>query len=307
MGRPPNNGKGSLRSSSEDQPDAFKNPHWEMVSDMTFRNTNVEVDGKRFYNCEFINVTFSFHGKGPTEFLECRFGASLTLDTDHPVAMAYSKLSRVFTAVPGAHSRLVSVDAKGRDLPENFHITEIERDRRAEALATLPVHAEPKPPAEEDPKVYLDPLNSEFIARGYMAFRISNQGQRVNPAQAVSIQRITNVPSIVFDYIDRIDPAERMVIVPTVDGDHLVPHHDILPELRQAWKDAHERGELDSDEFPFTITIHYRDAKQIRFISHVSFKYSPLAEDDARRTALSAHRTEYPILRVTNTHIRRLS
>ena len=161
--------------------------------------------------------------------------------------------------------------------------------------------------AEEDPKVYLDPLNAEFIPRGYMPFRISNQGQRVNPAQAVSMQRIINVPSIAFDYIDRIDPATSMVIVPTVDGDHLFPRRDILPELRQAWEDAHESGELDSDEFPFTITIHYRDAKGIRFISDVSFKYSPLAEDDARRTALSPHRMEYPILKVTNTHIRRLS
>jgi hypothetical protein len=161
--------------------------------------------------------------------------------------------------------------------------------------------------AEEDPAVYLDPLNAEFVSRGYMAFRISNQGQRVNPAQAVSIQRITNVPSIAFDYIDRIDPVDSKVILPTVDGDHLVPHHDILPELRQAWKDAHERGELDSDEFPFTIAIHYRDKKWRTFISEVSFKYSPIDEDAAHQTALSAHRMEYPILKVTGTQIRRLS
>jgi hypothetical protein len=212
---------------------------------------------------------------------------------------AWNGISAWWSAIP------VGVIVLYRLLRANYEQFAKVKQERDDALNQL--SGGDLPPAEEDPKVYLDPLNSEFIARGYMPFRVSNQGQRVNPAQAVNIQRIKNVASIVFDYIDRIDPASSTVIVPTVDGHHLVPHHDILPELRQAWKDAHASGELDSDEFPFTITIHYRDAKQIRFISDVSLKYSPLAEDEAHQHALSAHRMEYPIIKVTNTHIRRLS
>jgi hypothetical protein len=160
--------------------------------------------------------------------------------------------------------------------------------------------------AEEDPKVFLEPLNAEFIACGYIPFRISNQGQRVNPAQGVTIQPIKNVPSIVFDYIDRIDPADKKVIVPTVGDFFITPIHNILPDLRKAWSEAHERGEIDSDVFDFTIAIHYRDAKQLQFVSVVSLRYSPIAESSAHRDAMKAQRPEYPIITVTNTDIRRL-
>jgi hypothetical protein len=34
--------------------------------------------------------------------------------------------------------------------------------------------------AEEDPKVYLEPMNDEFVKLGYIPFKFSNKGQRVN-------------------------------------------------------------------------------------------------------------------------------
>jgi hypothetical protein len=157
--------------------------------------------------------------------------------------------------------------------------------------------------AEEDPKVFLEPQNAEFVPLGYMAFKISNKGQRVNPAQSVQIEPIEGIPSVAFDYIDRIDPAAELMIAPKVGDDFIVQDHNILPELKKAWSDAHERGEIDSDEFSFKMTIRYRDAKEIRFISEVSMIYSPIAEDNARRYA----RGVYPIIRVTNTEFKRLS
>ena len=74
--------------------------------------------------------------------------------------------------------------------------------------------------AEEDPPVFLDPLNSEYIAHGYLPFRISNKGQRVNPATGITIQPIKELPSVAFEYIDRIDPNTEKIIAPTIDGDH---------------------------------------------------------------------------------------
>jgi hypothetical protein len=161
--------------------------------------------------------------------------------------------------------------------------------------------------AEEDPKVYLDPQNADFVPLGFMAFKISNKGQRVNPAQSVQIRPIDSIPSVAFDYIDRIDPGAELTIAPNVGDAFLIQDHNILPELRKAWSDAHERGEIDSEEFSFKITIDYRDAKEIRFISEVSMRYSPIGENAARRNASSNQRSVYPIIRVMNTDIKRLS
>jgi hypothetical protein len=161
--------------------------------------------------------------------------------------------------------------------------------------------------AEEDPKVYLDPQNADFVPLGYMAFKISNKGQRVNPAQSVQIRPIDGIPSVAFEYIDRIDPAVELTISPNVGDDFIVQDHDILPELRKAWSDSHARREIDSEEFSFKITIDYRDAKGIRFISEVTMAYSPIAEDAARRNASAYQRGTYPIIKVMNTEFKRLS
>jgi hypothetical protein len=158
--------------------------------------------------------------------------------------------------------------------------------------------------AEEDPKVYLDPLNIMFTSNGYLAFKVSNKGQRVNPAQGITVQ-IQCLPSVQFEYIDRLDPMEEKSLDPIV-GDIDWPHRNILPLLRKAWVDAHKAGGFDDAEFPFEMTIRYRDAKHREFVTEVSLKYCPLEEDAAARSLKPSH-IEYPILKVTNTEIRRLS
>jgi hypothetical protein len=49
--------------------EAFRNPKWETVARRTFRNESVDLDGKRFWDCTFNNVTLRFHGTGPVEFM----------------------------------------------------------------------------------------------------------------------------------------------------------------------------------------------------------------------------------------------
>lgn len=177
---------------------------------------------------------------------------------------------------------------------------EAERDN---ALAKLKTKAGL---AEEDPRVYLEPLNSDFVSRGYMAFKLSNKGQRVNLAQGIVVQPIQCAPSIKFEYVDRLDMNEEKRLVPTVEGHDIFPSHNILPELRKAWEDAHAGGGFDDAEFPFEITIKYRDAGYRTFETNVSLKYCPLEEDAARRNTLSGQGGETAILKLTNTDIRRL-
>src|ERR1035438_927877 len=154
--------------------------------------------------------------------------------------------------------------------------------------------------AEEDPKVYMEAMNDEFTKLGYVPFKFSNKGQRVNPAQGITVQPIKELPSIVFDYIDRIDATAEKPVSPNCKNLTFMSTHDILAELHDAWQEARQAGILEGAEFPFKVTIHYRDAKQHQFISEVSFEYSPLEEESARRNSLSSRPVESAIIRVTN-------
>lgn len=162
--------------------------------------------------------------------------------------------------------------------------------------------------SEEDPIVNFDPLNSEFLSQGYVPFMLSNKGQRVNPAHGVTVLPIHCAPSVRFEYVDRVDANEEKRMVPIVDGFDLLPSNNILPELRKAWSDAHEAGGFDDAEFPFEITIQYRDAKRRTFQTTVSLRYCPLEEDAARRSVMSGQRQmAYAILKVTDSGVMRLS
>jgi hypothetical protein len=161
--------------------------------------------------------------------------------------------------------------------------------------------------AEEDPRVYLDPINSEFVSHGYIPFKVSNKGQRINPAQGITVQPIQCAPSIKFGYVDRLDMNEEKRLIPTVEDGDIFPRYSILPELRKAWENAHAAGGFDDAEFPFEIKIEYRDAGHRTFKTTVSVKYCPVEEEEASRSVASGQPREYAILKVTNTEIKRLS
>ena len=100
-----NTGKDKL-----DADDPFNNPQWETISNREFRNEAVEVDGKRFYSCKFINARLVFHGKAPCELLgDCGVGGSVVLETDNQPAMHYSHLMRIISSIPHIGEALLSV------------------------------------------------------------------------------------------------------------------------------------------------------------------------------------------------------
>ena len=72
----------------------FPTPDWhaplEPVVNKEFRNETVELDGKNFDNCRFINVTFRYNGTMPIQFSNCTLpggGREYILQTDNPLVM----------------------------------------------------------------------------------------------------------------------------------------------------------------------------------------------------------------------------
>jgi hypothetical protein len=162
--------------------------------------------------------------------------------------------------------------------------------------------------AEEDPRVYLVPLNAEYVSLGYMAFELSNRGQRVNPAQGITVHTISCAPSIRFAYVDCLDPTERKRVVPMVEDD-IFPVKNVLTELEQAWKDSWEGGESDPTrvELEFQIKITYRDFRPRHFETTVSLKYCPLELHEVSKNSFQNRHREYEFIKVTDTQFRRLS
>jgi hypothetical protein len=58
------------------------------ISDKTYTNEEVEIDGKAFYRCVFTNATFTFHGTGPSAFHQCTLNGTGMIITDDPAATA---------------------------------------------------------------------------------------------------------------------------------------------------------------------------------------------------------------------------
>jgi hypothetical protein len=290
----------------EDIDPSFHNPQWELVPGRTFRNTTVKVDGKRFYNCKFINVTFQFDGSGPTEFLgNCEVGGSVGAETEHPVARAYSHLFEMLSKISNPSGvGFSALNEKGHTRPSTVEVQEIASPlRQASALTRIPEHRELEL-EEHDPKVYLEPLNGEFLTTGMLPFEISNRGQRVNVAHKIIIQPITLVPALSFEYVDHLDMAERKKLLPKIANQNPFSATDFLHEMERVW-DA--RGQQE-EEFPFEIKIRYEDVTGLKkFQSTVKMAYCPVEAMKARRHALNPPpRTEYQIIKLAGTSIKRL-
>ncbi len=94
---------------------AFAKPEWELVHGVTFRNETVELDGKRFSHCQFINTKLFFRGTGPCEVLECQVGGSIVLATEDVMAQHYMYLAEKLCNGPGiAKVSMALVDNKGQ-------------------------------------------------------------------------------------------------------------------------------------------------------------------------------------------------
>src|SRR5271170_3550391 len=64
--------------------EAFRKPHFELITGHTFVNKSIGIDGKSFRDCVFENVSFVFRGNAPTEFLgTTRVTGGFSFDTDN--------------------------------------------------------------------------------------------------------------------------------------------------------------------------------------------------------------------------------
>ncbi len=75
-------------------------PHYTTVRNQKFRNQTVELDGKRFEDCEFENTTILFHGHAPTEMIGSVFSGSLQIVADDPAINNFVTLSESLRAAP---------------------------------------------------------------------------------------------------------------------------------------------------------------------------------------------------------------
>lgn len=114
-----------LDTEANDWREPFRNPRWEIINGHTFTNTHIDIDGKAFRNCTFTNVTFTFHGKAPTEFTADNHfsGQTFRIDTDDPAVMMFLQLQKIAQSIPGATAAVRTLDAKGNILPDNFSIS----------------------------------------------------------------------------------------------------------------------------------------------------------------------------------------
>ena len=89
-------------------------PHYKTVRGHKFRNETVELDGKRFEDCEFENSTILFHGNAPTEMIDPKFLGSLQIASDDPAINNFITISEVLRGVPHvAKFDCVAVDEQG--------------------------------------------------------------------------------------------------------------------------------------------------------------------------------------------------
>ncbi len=152
--------------------------------------------------------------------------------------------------------------------------------------------------SEYDPKIYLDPLNGEFVSTGIIPFAISNKGQRQNVAHRVQVQSPSIAPDVTFEYIDHIQHNDSHTLLPKIKGG-ILEHNNFLAVLQEAGEGC--------DRLPFEIAITYEDVTGTRkFQTTVSLEYRPSEHDAAIAELTKPNPATHEILKVMKTYIRRL-
>ncbi|MFY9560489.1 MAG: hypothetical protein WAQ52_09675 [Terriglobales bacterium] len=162
--------------------------------------------------------------------------------------------------------------------------------------------------AEEDPKVYLEPLNAEFAATGIIPFELSNNGQRVNVAHRIRVQPITKLPSVSFEYVNHLEMNRHKKMLPMIDDVNVFQTHNILPALEKAWeKECQMTGQVE-EALQFDVWINYEDVSgRKHFQTIVNLIYSPTRHIVESTHPLAFSRPESKIIELAGMDVRRLS
>jgi hypothetical protein len=123
------------RKYAEDKSDPFVNPQWQMVEGKTFTNETIELDGKLFYQCEFINARFVYRGTAPCDMRKCAVTGSVVLETENGAIRCYTHLERIIEAMGKVVH--VSVDKDGKSKPIVPNVTEIKPPSLADQTFAL--------------------------------------------------------------------------------------------------------------------------------------------------------------------------
>lgn len=72
----------------------------ETIIRKTYVNEAVEIDGKIFDHCRFVNVTFIYHGLAEVTFIQPSYGGVIQAQTDNMAAKAFFSLSTYLRKIP---------------------------------------------------------------------------------------------------------------------------------------------------------------------------------------------------------------
>jgi hypothetical protein len=127
--------------------DAFKNPTFTIVNGVRFHNETVLIDGKRFINCAFDDVTLSFNGSAPFEIIGGKSNGHVGAETTHPIARTYAHVMEIVNSLAG--NTKVKFSTRGADdssRPSLLRVTELSHAQsdmlstHSRALLQLPVY-----------------------------------------------------------------------------------------------------------------------------------------------------------------------
>jgi len=92
----------------------FPSDRIETIRSRSYRNEAVEIDGKMFDRCTFVNITFVYRGLGPTTFIGATFSGTTILQTDNAAARGMMVLSDFLRTAPGVETfSLIEKDPLG--------------------------------------------------------------------------------------------------------------------------------------------------------------------------------------------------
>lgn len=214
-----------------------------------------------------------------------------------------------------ANREAVEVPIRYKDFNNQWYLTICSLERHfqlgiyarfvRQELAPPPIEDVPSKLAlsSEDPRIYLEPNNDEFIPSGKMPFVVENRGGDVaHDVQFAPL--VIGKKTVTFGKLGQLDRNKPQTIFPHVDSSSPFFHDNIVSPLGDAWN---EQGDL-AEEFPFQIVIDYSNfSGERRFQALVQMTYLPFAERIAVRGAFANPRKPVQIVRVDKTEFRRLA
>lgn len=214
--------------------EAFRSPHWEIINKRTFQNEIVDLDGRSFRDCTFVNAKFMYRGDAPTEIVGTAvIEGSVIMTTDNPAIDLYTRLYQFITSAPNAEIH------DGIGVPYRKKL----------------LHGPDNGLTESDPRIYLIDIKDNTDAFfSESPFVLANMGGGV--AHRIQVQTMTfGYTKIVFPVIDSLSKDKQAEAMPVVESAQ-TNEHSLLPVLQEAWNATGMKdGGKDFLEFPFEVRI----------------------------------------------------